>query len=238
MCPHRMADDVAPRRFGQAGQARERQRQRVGVLHTGAHVVVVLAVARRRPGIAVGDQVGADRGVAHRQRHIGPAVAVGVHHEAAVPVLGHLDAVARPVEHALEARGRGPRQGLESQRGLVQRKGPCVVGARLFRLGRAVTPTTSARHQQHGAAQGSGPLGTRKLHVCLLLISALQNARTCKIAIRLWRLGASLLSPTRQGSPRDYTGTAVVFLTRSSTKLVLQSSTLGCLSSVSMMKRE
>ena len=34
------------------------------------------------------------------------------------------------------------------------------------------------------------------------------------------------------------TGTAVVFLTRSSTKLVLQSCTLGCLSSVSMMKRE
>ena len=35
-----------------------------------------------------------------------------------------------------------------------------------------------------------------------------------------------------------YTGTAVVFFTRSSTKLVLQSRTLGCLSSVSMTKRE
>ncbi len=34
-----------------------------------------------------------------------------------------------------------------------------------------------------------------------------------------------------------HTGTAVVALTRSSTKLVLQSCTLGCLSSVSMMKR-
>lgn len=34
-----------------------------------------------------------------------------------------------------------------------------------------------------------------------------------------------------------YTGTAVVVLTRSSTKLVLQSCTLGCLSKVSMMKR-
>jgi len=34
-----------------------------------------------------------------------------------------------------------------------------------------------------------------------------------------------------------YKGTAVVALTRSSTKLVLQSSTLGCLSKVSMMKR-
>lgn len=33
------------------------------------------------------------------------------------------------------------------------------------------------------------------------------------------------------------TGTAVVDFTRSSTKLVLQSCTLGCLSSVSMMKR-
>lgn len=36
---------------------------------------------------------------------------------------------------------------------------------------------------------------------------------------------------------RCYTGTAVVVLTRSSTKLVLQSCTLGCLSRVSMMKR-
>jgi hypothetical protein len=36
---------------------------------------------------------------------------------------------------------------------------------------------------------------------------------------------------------RIYTGTAVVAFTRSSTKLVLQSCTLGCLSSVSMMKR-
>ncbi len=33
-------------------------------------------------------------------------------------------------------------------------------------------------------------------------------------------------------------GTAVVDLTRSMTKLVLQSCTLGCLSSVSIMKRE
>lgn len=37
---------------------------------------------------------------------------------------------------------------------------------------------------------------------------------------------------------RDHRGSAVVFLTRSSTKLVLQSSTLGWRSSVSITKRE
>jgi|GEM_PF-2478971 len=52
---------------------------------------------------------------------------------------------------------------------------------------------------------------------------------------------ATLPEPrTPHPAPRTqpHTGTAVVFLTRSSTKLVLQSSTLGCFSSVSMMKRE
>ena len=45
--------------------------------------------------------------------------------------------------------------------------------------------------------------------------------------------------PVAQGDVNalaGYSGTAVVDLTRSSTKLVLQSCTLGCLSSVSMMK--
>lgn len=42
-------------------------------------------------------------------------------------------------------------------------------------------------------------------------------------------------SPCRTGG--NHTGTAVVAFTRSSTKLVLQSCTLGCLSSVSMMNR-
>lgn len=69
-----------------------------------------------------------------------------------------------------------------------------------------------------------------------------------------WRVGASngtvrrnsCLRATRAGGPvsgltqagKVSTGSAVVLLIRSSTKLVLQSWTLGCLSSVSMTKRE
>lgn len=41
----------------------------------------------------------------------------------------------------------------------------------------------------------------------------------------------------RLSRPTCYSGTAVVAFTRSSTKLVLQSCTLGCLSRVSMIKR-
>ena len=55
------------------------------------------------------------------------------------------------------------------------------------------------------------------------------------------RLGVSYALPvTLHQATRGvglYTGTAVVVFTRSSTKLVLQSCTLGCLSKVSMMKR-
>lgn len=40
----------------------------------------------------------------------------------------------------------------------------------------------------------------------------------------------------KRGDGKNYSGTAVVDFTRSITKLVLQSCTLGCLSSVSMMK--
>ena len=48
----------------------------------------------------------------------------------------------------------------------------------------------------------------------------------------------SLSQRRPSGKPAaPHTGTAVVAFTRSSTKLVLQSCTLGCLSSVSMMKR-
>jgi|GEM_PF-2042347 len=45
------------------------------------------------------------------------------------------------------------------------------------------------------------------------------------------------LVDVRLTRPTPHKGTAVVALTRSSTKLVLQSCTLGCLSKVSMMKR-
>ena len=43
--------------------------------------------------------------------------------------------------------------------------------------------------------------------------------------------------PKLLGLDLDHSGSAVVALTRSSTKLVLQSCTLGCLSKVSMTKR-
>src|SRR5690606_36143864 len=48
---------------------------------------------------------------------------------------------------------------------------------------------------------------------------------------------AMLQCSNAPGGILSQTGTAVVALTRSSTKLVLQSCTLGCLSRVSMMKR-
>ena len=58
------------------------------------------------------------------------------------------------------------------------------------------------------------------------------SVEDCKTSFVLDRASSAALRR------RAHTGTAVVFFTRSSTKLVLQSSTLGCLSSVSMMKRE
>ncbi len=61
---------------------------------------------------------------------------------------------------------------------------------------------------------------------------------SCSVGGTPWDgLGGGKGPPGPRARP-IYTGTAVVFFTRSSTKLVLQSSTLGCLSSVSIMKRE
>ena len=53
----------------------------------------------------------------------------------------------------------------------------------------------------------------------------------------LHAIGYLLVDAGLTPRPLPYKGTAVVALTRSSTKLVLQSCTLGCLSRVSMMKR-
>ncbi|MBC7956382.1 MAG: class I SAM-dependent methyltransferase, partial [Cytophagales bacterium] len=114
---HRVADDEGLGRCSQgarvgAGNAVDLQRERVGVFHTGAHVVVVLAVAGRGPGIAVVHQVAADRRVGDHQARTGADVTVGVHHQLAVPVERHLDVEGRAVEHTrrrLEAFGLSSR---------------------------------------------------------------------------------------------------------------------------------
>jgi hypothetical protein len=81
--------------------------QRIGVFHAGTHVVEVFAVTRGSPGIPVLDQVAANARVLHEQVGALARIAVGIHHQLAVPVLGHFDVVGRSVEHPGPAAGAG-----------------------------------------------------------------------------------------------------------------------------------
>jgi hypothetical protein len=110
---HRVAGDIdaggrGQRAAGCGGDGVEVVRQLVGVFDAGAHVVVVAAVAGRGPGIALLDQVAADRRRADGQRRdVVAAEAVGVHHQLAVPVGRHLDLVDRAIQRAGIAAGGG-----------------------------------------------------------------------------------------------------------------------------------
>ena len=100
---------------------------------------------------------------------------------------------------------------------------------------------------------GIKPLGPFGANIQPMLLSA-ARLRTCpsigglRLARRFGMAGKAqhrLAPEATTGRPRlfadkflsPHTGTAVVALTWSSTKLVLQSCTLGCLRRVSMMKR-
>jgi hypothetical protein len=137
---HRDADDVGLARRRQraavlAGDVAEGQRQRVGVLDAGAYVVVIAAIARRRPGIALLQQVAADGRRRHRQRRPGTGIAVRIHDEHAVPVFRHLDLVASVVQHAPPAvRIRRAAQGGEGEVGFVHGVGARILRPCRFRL--------------------------------------------------------------------------------------------------------
>src|SRR5262249_58896932 len=89
---HRVPGEVCPP--GVANQAIEELTERVGVLDALLHVVAVRGVAGRPPRIAVRHQVLANAGIADGELEPGPAEAVRVEHEVAVPVGRDLDAVA------------------------------------------------------------------------------------------------------------------------------------------------
>ena len=100
---HRRARDVRFHWLAEA--AAEEGRQRMRVLCALARVVGVLAVAGGGPGVALGHEEVAQRVVVDLQLRAGAGVAVGPQHEPAVPVVRHLDAIARVVVHAPEALG-------------------------------------------------------------------------------------------------------------------------------------
>lgn len=132
---HRMARDVDPRGRRELaavglGDGVELQGQRVGVFHARAHVVEILAVARGGPGVAVLDQEAADGGVVHLQQVAFAGVAMRVHHELAVPVGGHLDAVLRAAEHAGPAAGGGVVDGVAGVGGERREGGGRGIGGR------------------------------------------------------------------------------------------------------------
>src|SRR5690606_25464218 len=89
------------------GNVIERQSKGVGILEAGTYIVEVGAVGRGGPGIAVIQQILAHRRVVHGQIRNLTAIAVGVHDQHAIPVLGNLDAVAGPIQHAVPAAGTG-----------------------------------------------------------------------------------------------------------------------------------
>ena len=97
MAAHGVADNVEAVRVGEAGDVGERQRQFVGVFDAGAHVVEVGGVAGGGPGVAVIQQPLANAGVADGEFGTLAPVAVGVHHQAAVPGGRNLNAVAGAV---------------------------------------------------------------------------------------------------------------------------------------------
>ncbi len=97
MAAHGVAHDVEAVRVGEAGDVGERQSQFVGVLDAGAHVVEVGGVAGGGPGVTVIQQPLANARVADGEFGTLAPVAVGVHHQAAVPDGRNLDAVAGAV---------------------------------------------------------------------------------------------------------------------------------------------
>src|SRR5690606_16000449 len=74
------------------GNVIERRGKGVGIIDAGAYVVEVGAVGGGSPCTAVIQQVLAHRRVVHGQIRNLTAIAVGVHDQHAVPVLGDLDA--------------------------------------------------------------------------------------------------------------------------------------------------
>src|SRR5256712_10853236 len=95
----------------------------VGFLHALSDGVAVVAVARRGPRIAVRHEVLAYARVADGQLEADAAEAVGIEHEAPVPVVGDLDPTAGAIMDAPRARRAGPGESVERQLALVDEIG-------------------------------------------------------------------------------------------------------------------
>ena len=132
---------------------RKIQGQCVGVFHPGTNVVVVFRITRRCPGIAFFQQITPHDWRVHRQAGPGAPVAMGPHHQLAVPAcLGHFDAVGSTFEHAGPAIGvyRGVDQrgkcGLGRRREHARVLGPGIF--RFLRGGDTVSPATGGERSQ------------------------------------------------------------------------------------------
>ena len=158
--------------------ALECERETVRVLNASAHVVVVLGEAGRAPGVTIADQVLSDRWVADVDSGPCAAVAVGVHHQHAIPVLGHFHTISGAIQHTPPAIGfRGACHSTERKTGGIWRELAAVLRARF--LGLWLGAASSACGQCEGTQQGhgGGPAAARdsECHSVSLLIDDFVN---------------------------------------------------------------
>ena len=106
---HRLTVDDRPARL--ADFLQEELAEGDEVLDEEVGLILARAVARRDPGVTLGENVAPDRRRADRARPWPALDAVGEHDQTAFPLCGRLDEIARAAEHAALADRRAVRCG-------------------------------------------------------------------------------------------------------------------------------